>query len=463
MNRTPPLVLIVEDSRDISECLELVLVHAGFRVALAANGVLALAFLRGRIPDVILLDMSMPHMGGLEFLEKLPAECPKPPPVIAMSADESFHTAAVVRGARTFLRKPADLDELLAVLNAVLEGQAPDPKVIAAQAERVARTREANAAAQKLLLQQTDLDTADLRARYRALVEWMGGYFGVDLAFISLARGDEIYFERARGSSVPPAESEAIGRGLIACSDVVTSGAPFIASAGRARTSDRRPGREMRFYAGAPLMTTDGRVLGTLCIADRQPKLFHGEDLALLEQLASGLVKRIEAKIQGRRPRGAVYFVPGVFNRHFLGALIEAERLRIAREGGAIELAVLAMKRGENFSECAADAYREIGYKRFAVATSGRGLLSLIVGDADHVRVRERMDRAIGAVARKHVVDHGSVLALRGDEMAMLAASETERITKEGLGRAEAGGPGRIARVSLTHDQGFAAGEPAPA
>ena len=65
-----PKVLIVEDEKILREAYRKILGQEGFDVADAANGIEALACLEKTTPDIILLDMLMPHMDGLTFLER---------------------------------------------------------------------------------------------------------------------------------------------------------------------------------------------------------------------------------------------------------------------------------------------------------------------------------------------------------------------------------------------------------
>lgn len=65
-----PRILIVEDDRDLNNAYTTILKHEGHEVAVAFDGREALAKLDGFEPDLILLDLLMPIMGGLEFLEQ---------------------------------------------------------------------------------------------------------------------------------------------------------------------------------------------------------------------------------------------------------------------------------------------------------------------------------------------------------------------------------------------------------
>ena len=64
-------ILVVEDELPLSEALHAKLTHAGYRVTALRNGELGLNSALNSHPDLIVLDMIMPHMGGMEMLELL--------------------------------------------------------------------------------------------------------------------------------------------------------------------------------------------------------------------------------------------------------------------------------------------------------------------------------------------------------------------------------------------------------
>jgi CheY-like chemotaxis protein len=66
-----PLVLIVDDQPDLLKALALTLESAGYRIMTAGNGLEALAMLRTQPADLILSDISMPYMNGLQFYEQV--------------------------------------------------------------------------------------------------------------------------------------------------------------------------------------------------------------------------------------------------------------------------------------------------------------------------------------------------------------------------------------------------------
>jgi two-component system, NarL family, sensor histidine kinase EvgS len=111
------VVLVVDDQPDFCEAMEQLLQTLGFRVACAANGAEALAKLQAQRVAVMLTDMFMPIMDGLELLRRL-KEAVKPlPPIIAMTGDarvaaESVAKAAAILGAKAVLMKPFSRDQL---------------------------------------------------------------------------------------------------------------------------------------------------------------------------------------------------------------------------------------------------------------------------------------------------------------------------------------------------------------
>jgi DNA-binding response OmpR family regulator len=110
-------ILVVDDERNIREMLADFLRHRGHEVWEAIGGTHALSLLRRRRFQMILLDISMPGMSGIETLRKLGAH-PSGPAVLMISgvADETAAVESLDLGASGFIRKPFDLEELEKVL-----------------------------------------------------------------------------------------------------------------------------------------------------------------------------------------------------------------------------------------------------------------------------------------------------------------------------------------------------------
>jgi CheY-like chemotaxis protein len=121
MRTEAALILVVDDDRELRELLEAVLTGAGYRVAMADDGGSGLERVAELRPRLVLVDMVMEVVGGLEFLERLRDQCAEHcPPVIALSGQGSFEQPALARGARRFLHKPPDLADLLGAVSAAL-------------------------------------------------------------------------------------------------------------------------------------------------------------------------------------------------------------------------------------------------------------------------------------------------------------------------------------------------------
>jgi len=114
-------ILVVDDEKDIRISLTGILEDEGYQVVTAASGVEALETLREDLPDLVLLDIWMPGMDGLETLEKIKSLLPHIT-VIMISGHGTIETAvrATKLGAFDFIEKPLSLDKvLIAVTNAL--------------------------------------------------------------------------------------------------------------------------------------------------------------------------------------------------------------------------------------------------------------------------------------------------------------------------------------------------------
>jgi len=106
-------VLVVEDDADIRELEQAVLSYAGHSVLAASNGREALDVLDANTPCVIVLDLMMPVMDGLQFLSEYRARVNGTLPVICLTAAPGdWQKRAVGLGASECFQKPLDMDHL---------------------------------------------------------------------------------------------------------------------------------------------------------------------------------------------------------------------------------------------------------------------------------------------------------------------------------------------------------------
>jgi CheY-like chemotaxis protein len=112
-------LLIIDDEFAIVDALEVLLGDEGYDVSSAANGREGLAAFETLRPDLVICDIMMPVMGGVEFLRRLrETEEWRAVPVIFMSA---VHTQAPAGDPKvTSLRKPFQLDDLLTKIESAL-------------------------------------------------------------------------------------------------------------------------------------------------------------------------------------------------------------------------------------------------------------------------------------------------------------------------------------------------------
>jgi DNA-binding response OmpR family regulator len=107
-------ILVVDDDSDACQALGGLLEESGFAVEAAGDGAGALARLDQVGPDLVLTDLQMPGMDGLELIRRIQAR-EKAPPVILVTGMETgdLCTRATGYGAVECLVKPVDVDELL--------------------------------------------------------------------------------------------------------------------------------------------------------------------------------------------------------------------------------------------------------------------------------------------------------------------------------------------------------------
>src|SRR6476659_8789884 len=116
----PRSILIIDDEESIRKSLSGALKDEGYRVNSASSGREGLDALRAERPDVVLLDIWMPEMDGLETIKQLKSEWPDQL-VIMMSGHGNIETAvkATKLGAFDFIEKPLSLERLLVLLGNV--------------------------------------------------------------------------------------------------------------------------------------------------------------------------------------------------------------------------------------------------------------------------------------------------------------------------------------------------------
>lgn len=127
----PGAVLVVDDDAAIRRSLERGLALNGFTVRTAADGPEALAAIRRTPPDVLVLDVSMPGMSGIQVCARLRAEGQDLPVLMLSALDETAdRIAGLQAGGDDYLVKPFALQELVLRLRALLRRRPPADRTV---------------------------------------------------------------------------------------------------------------------------------------------------------------------------------------------------------------------------------------------------------------------------------------------------------------------------------------------
>jgi two-component system OmpR family response regulator len=117
----PINVLVVDDEAVLAEMVSMALRYEGWNIATAGDGAAALEAARSQRPDVVVLDVMLPDMSGLDVLRKLREESPQLP-VLLLTAKDALEDriAGLTAGGDDYVTKPFSLEEVVLRLRALL-------------------------------------------------------------------------------------------------------------------------------------------------------------------------------------------------------------------------------------------------------------------------------------------------------------------------------------------------------
>jgi two-component system alkaline phosphatase synthesis response regulator PhoP len=124
-------ILIVEDERDLIKLLKYNLEKEGFRVSCASDGSLALAEMRRDEPDLVILDLMLPGVDGLEIcrqLRRIDRYAGLPVLMLTARGEEADRVVGLELGADDYVTKPFSMRELIARVRALLRRHEPGPQ-----------------------------------------------------------------------------------------------------------------------------------------------------------------------------------------------------------------------------------------------------------------------------------------------------------------------------------------------
>ena len=117
-------VLVVDDEPQITRVLRTVLTSQGYQVRTAPEGETALSSFREWSPELVITDLFMPRMDGVELCRRIRALSPVPIIVLSVKGEESAKVEALDSGADDYVTKPFGIDELMARVRAALRRSA---------------------------------------------------------------------------------------------------------------------------------------------------------------------------------------------------------------------------------------------------------------------------------------------------------------------------------------------------
>src|SRR5512135_1711946 len=115
-----PAILVIDDEQQILRAMRTILGQHNYRVITASTGAEGLALATASLPEVIILDLGLPDMDGVEVCAKLRAWTQTPVIVLSVRDNDSDKVSALDQGADDYLTKPFSVDELLARVRVAL-------------------------------------------------------------------------------------------------------------------------------------------------------------------------------------------------------------------------------------------------------------------------------------------------------------------------------------------------------
>ena len=450
-------ILVIDDSDDIREFFEVVLGDAGYDVITASCGEEGYEKTKALSPDLILLDLIMPGMDGLEFLTRIRSDLAPPiPPTILCSGFDLTEEEALHRGALMFVRKPVMPADLLEFVALGLLGKQVG-------AETAARERANSAAARKLIRDTADTVVQKIRARVEqrgtGQMDWLAAYFGLETAVAALMEDGRLKVFTAAGDPAFKVGLD-LATKLSPCYEILdTSSSLVLSDASSHACFASGPYRleGVRFFAGVPLISPEGAPIGVICLIDSAPRRTSAEDLAILEQVGrqGSLLLRLlalgrpESELPGRL--GA-----GMMLRPTLDLLVDAELRLLRQSGGSMELAVVEMDDPERLRELVVQASNR---ERLGAGALGPTRVAVYKRDrADGAA--DQIDEILTALeATTHVRGVGEA-GIGGSHLPAIGGHDLVRLAELALEQALSTGGGRQ-RLVLRHEVSEASA-PAP-
>ncbi|MCE9670466.1 diguanylate cyclase [Myxococcus stipitatus] len=298
-----PYALIAEPDPHRAAGLLSLVAGEGLEGVLARDGAEAQEVVRQRnAPALLVTDLALPRVDGFTLLtwlrERKDASATQV--VVVTAFDELRVRAWQLKdslGIHSLLSRRAPLDAVRETVRRVLAGQRPLPVAPAEPSEEDERRRLERIAAMRLV------DEGPPEEELQGLVTEVAHAFAVPVALLTLVLGERQWFKAHVGLPPSLARDRGTPRDWAFCHHVV-QGKESLVVPDATRHPVFRDNPLVRdgivgSYAGAPLVTPAGEVLGTLCVIDTRPLMLGTEDLAALRELARRVAGDLELKSRG--------------------------------------------------------------------------------------------------------------------------------------------------------------------
>lgn len=175
MMSTEPLILLVEDESPIRKFVRIALDGDGYRLVEAETGRRALAAAVSQPPDLVILDLGLPDMDGLQVLRSLREWSAAPVIVLSARGQEADKVAALDGGADDYLTKPFGVGELLARIRVALRHVASKAQGAAGEPCFTLGELKVDLAARRVLLGEIEVHLTPIEYRLLALLAQHAG------------------------------------------------------------------------------------------------------------------------------------------------------------------------------------------------------------------------------------------------------------------------------------------------
>ncbi len=322
-------ILVVDDADDLRELFQTVLTNEGYDVRAASQAEEALEIFRTWPPDLVITDLSMPGMGGLELITRLRSDFAPPcPPIVALSGFTDAEGEALRRGALRFEAKPLSYEELLQmVADTFAHERVPRVRAPSVLDERRAATRAIGEAT----LSRHLTEDPDFFARVGHMPAVVSRFFCGISVLLFFLRGGKLKL-MATSNPAFPLDADAADV-LPIVNDVVESEGNLVVTDGASQWLVQRQGSaDIGFLVAVPFLA-DRTVVGALCLVDPNPHPFSSAAVGILEYMA----RRGSAVLKGG-PR--VLDDSGLLDRDAFGAMLIGSVVMAQEAGRALGYAI---------------------------------------------------------------------------------------------------------------------------